>query len=39
LKLIEKVVESDDALMEKYLAGQEMTEEELKQQSAPHIVR
>src|SRR6185295_16328614 len=29
LKLIEKVVESDDALMEKYLAGTEPTMEEL----------
>ncbi len=29
LKLIEKVVEADDALMEKYLAGTELTEEEL----------
>src|SRR3990167_850320 len=29
LKLIEKAVESDDVLMEKYLAGTELTEEEL----------
>ncbi len=29
LKLVEKVVESDDTLMEKYLAGQDVTEEEL----------
>jgi elongation factor G len=29
LKLIEKVVESDDTLMEKYLAGSEPTDEEL----------
>ena len=29
LKLVEKVVESNDALMEKYLAGQEITQEEL----------
>jgi elongation factor G len=29
LKLIEKVVESDDALMEKYLSGAEITNEEL----------
>ncbi|HEX9503893.1 MAG TPA: elongation factor G [Patescibacteria group bacterium] len=29
LKLIEKAVESDDALMEKYLAGTELTEAEL----------
>ncbi|HTL39229.1 MAG TPA: elongation factor G, partial [Methylomirabilota bacterium] len=29
LKLVEKVVESDDTLMEKYLAGQELTEAEL----------
>ncbi|MBX4204739.1 MAG: elongation factor G [Candidatus Doudnabacteria bacterium] len=29
LKLIEKVVESDDALMEKYLAGEEISDQEL----------
>src|SRR6185436_1214643 len=28
-KLVEKVVESDDALMEKYLAGSEVTQDEL----------
>jgi elongation factor G len=30
LKLVEKVVESDDSLMEKYLAGEEITTDELK---------
>ena len=29
-KLLEKVVESDDALMEKYLAGQELTQDEFR---------
>jgi elongation factor G len=29
-KMIERIVETDDALMEKYLAGEEMTVEELK---------
>ncbi len=29
-RLIEKVVESDDAIMEKYLAGQELSEPEIK---------
>jgi elongation factor G len=29
-KMVEKIVEQDDALMEKYLGGKEITEEELK---------
>ena len=29
-KLIESVAETDDALMEKYFAGEELTEEEIK---------
>ena len=33
-KMIEMVAETDDALMEKYLGGEELTEEEIRTASA-----
>jgi elongation factor G len=38
-KLIEKVSEHDDALLEKYLHGQEITEEEIKKALRDRVIR